>query len=270
MATSLVTGGAGFMGSHVAQHLLTMGHEVVVLDDLSGGFEENVPPGAEFIEGSILDHELIEIRAALRHFLDGDDVVDGLRMVTNAGDFWLDRGHIAECRQWLGAFGDRVPPERLPVRERIRTLLWTARTRMDDDLISGDPADGSLILPALEQARDLARSLPDEQLELQAKRLQQNIFGSTFFTLTGFHGLHVAIGVIWLLTLLFVSLRGGLKQKDALNLEVAGLYWHFVDIVWIVIFTLVYLVPYKEVASEGGEHAMRLVELARVALGTFF
>jgi heme/copper-type cytochrome/quinol oxidase subunit 3 len=100
--------------------------------------------------------------------------------------------------------------------------------------------------------------------------LQQNIFGSSFFTLTGFHGLHVAIGVIWLLTLLFVSLRGGLKQKDALNLEVAGLYWHFVDIVWIVIFTLVYLVPYKEVASEGGEHALRLVELARVALGTIF
>jgi UDP-glucose 4-epimerase len=47
MATSLVTGGAGFMGSHVAEHLLTMGHEVVVLDDLSGGFEENVPWGAD-------------------------------------------------------------------------------------------------------------------------------------------------------------------------------------------------------------------------------
>jgi UDP-glucose 4-epimerase len=60
MATSLVTGGAGFMGSHVAEHLLTMGHEVVVLDDLSGGFEENVPRGAEFIEGSILDHQLVE------------------------------------------------------------------------------------------------------------------------------------------------------------------------------------------------------------------
>ena len=60
MATSLVTGGAGFMGSHVAERLLTMGHEVVVLDDLSGGFEQNVPPGAEFIAGSILDHELVE------------------------------------------------------------------------------------------------------------------------------------------------------------------------------------------------------------------
>jgi len=57
--TSLVTGGAGFIGSHVADHLLRMGHEVVVLDDLSGGFLENVPRGAVFVQGSIIDHELI-------------------------------------------------------------------------------------------------------------------------------------------------------------------------------------------------------------------
>ncbi len=100
--------------------------------------------------------------------------------------------------------------------------------------------------------------------------LQANIFGSTFFTLTGFHGLHVAIGVLWLLTLLFVSLRGGLRQKDAMSLEVAGLYWHFVDIVWIVIFTLVYLVPYEDKTSEAPEHAMRLLEVGRIALGNVF
>ncbi len=60
MPISLVTGGAGFMGSHVADHLLKMGHEVVVLDDLSGGFEENVPAGATFVKGSILNHDLID------------------------------------------------------------------------------------------------------------------------------------------------------------------------------------------------------------------
>ncbi len=60
MLTSLVTGGAGFMGSHVAQHLLGAGHEVVVLDDLSGGFAENVPAGAVFVQGSILDHRLVD------------------------------------------------------------------------------------------------------------------------------------------------------------------------------------------------------------------
>src|ERR1700685_4247965 len=60
MPTSLVTGGAGFMGSHVAENLLNMGHEVVVLDDLSGGFEENVPKRATFVRGTILDHELVD------------------------------------------------------------------------------------------------------------------------------------------------------------------------------------------------------------------
>ena len=58
--TSLVTGGAGFIGSHVAYHLLRQGHDVVILDDLSGGAEENIPEGAIFYKGSILDTELID------------------------------------------------------------------------------------------------------------------------------------------------------------------------------------------------------------------
>jgi UDP-glucose 4-epimerase len=56
---SLVTGGAGFMGSHVADNLIQMGHKVVVLDDLSGGFEGNVPKEAIFVRGSIVDHEMV-------------------------------------------------------------------------------------------------------------------------------------------------------------------------------------------------------------------
>ena len=59
MATVLVTGGAGFMGSHVADSLLALGHEVVVLDDLSGGFAENVPDRARFIEGDVADATLV-------------------------------------------------------------------------------------------------------------------------------------------------------------------------------------------------------------------
>ena len=70
-----------------------------------------------------------------------------------------------------------------------------------------------------------------------------NLFGTTFFVLTGFHGAHVAVGVIILLSVVLVSLRGGLPQEDSLTVELAGLYWHFVDIVWIIIFTVVYLVP---------------------------
>lgn len=60
MVTSLVTGGAGFIGSHVAKRLLDSNHSIVVLDDLSGGFRENVPARATFVEGSILDQQLIE------------------------------------------------------------------------------------------------------------------------------------------------------------------------------------------------------------------
>jgi heme/copper-type cytochrome/quinol oxidase subunit 3 len=72
--------------------------------------------------------------------------------------------------------------------------------------------------------------------------LQKNLFGSTFFVLTGFHGAHVTIGVIWLLILWVDMLRGRLLPHNSLRLEIAGLYWHFVDIVWIVIFTLIYLI----------------------------
>ena len=73
--------------------------------------------------------------------------------------------------------------------------------------------------------------------------LQSNLFGSTFFVLTGFHGAHVTVGIIILLSLFIHSLRGKVQQKDSLNIELAGLYWHFVDVVWIVIFTLIYLIP---------------------------
>ena len=65
---SLVTGGAGFIGSHVADHLLEMGHDVVVLDDLSGGFRENVPSGATFVEGSVVDHGFINRLFDLHRF----------------------------------------------------------------------------------------------------------------------------------------------------------------------------------------------------------
>ncbi len=72
--------------------------------------------------------------------------------------------------------------------------------------------------------------------------LQGNLFGATFFTLTGFHGGHVTIGLIWLGSVLFTALRGDLPPEKALNLEIAALYWHFVDVIWIVIFTVIYLI----------------------------
>jgi cytochrome c oxidase subunit 3 len=73
--------------------------------------------------------------------------------------------------------------------------------------------------------------------------LSSNLFGSTFFVLTGFHGAHVAVGVIYLITLAVLAARHKLGPEKSLNVEIAGLYWHFVDVVWIVIFPLVYLIP---------------------------
>ena len=73
--------------------------------------------------------------------------------------------------------------------------------------------------------------------------IKTSVFGTSFFVLTGFHGTHVAIGVFMLLSLVGASLMGRLKPANALTVELVGLYWHFVDIVWIVIFTVVYLIP---------------------------
>jgi cytochrome c oxidase subunit 3 len=72
--------------------------------------------------------------------------------------------------------------------------------------------------------------------------IPRNVFGSSFFVLTGFHGAHVAVGVVWMTTLFILALRDKLPPSRALVVEIAGLYWHFVDVVWIVIFVLIYLI----------------------------
>jgi cytochrome c oxidase subunit 3/cytochrome o ubiquinol oxidase subunit 3 len=73
--------------------------------------------------------------------------------------------------------------------------------------------------------------------------ISTNLFGSTFFVLTGFHGVHVTVGIIMLLSLVGMSATDRLPDDAAFPVEMVGLYWHFVDIVWIVIFTVVYLIP---------------------------
>jgi cytochrome c oxidase subunit 3/cytochrome o ubiquinol oxidase subunit 3 len=70
-----------------------------------------------------------------------------------------------------------------------------------------------------------------------------NVSTSAFYTLTGFHGVHVSVGIVMLLIALGFILRGRLGPQNAEAVEIIGLYWHFVDVVWIVIFTIVYLIP---------------------------
>lgn len=78
----------------------------------------------------------------------------------------------------------------------------------------------------------------------QGMTISSNPAASAFYMLTGFHGAHVFIGILMLLSLWGISRRqGGLTEAQGLNLELVGLYWHFVDIIWIVIFTIVYLIP---------------------------
>ena len=70
-----------------------------------------------------------------------------------------------------------------------------------------------------------------------------SLFGSSFYTLTGFHGVHVSVGVIMLLATVGIIKRNRVTGNKAESVELVGLYWHFVDVVWIIIFTLVYLIP---------------------------
>lgn len=88
-----------------------------------------------------------------------------------------------------------------------------------------------LLGQGLEYAGLIARSLTP----------RRNLFGATFFTLTGFHGFHVFCGLVALSVMLALSFRGPLNEHARHGLAAVALYWHFVDAIWIVIFSLVYL-----------------------------
>ena len=70
-----------------------------------------------------------------------------------------------------------------------------------------------------------------------------SLFASSFYTLTGFHGVHVSVGIIMLLATMAMIAKNKISGDKAETVEMIGLYWHFVDVIWIVIFTLVYLIP---------------------------
>ena len=68
------------------------------------------------------------------------------------------------------------------------------------------------------------------------------LYGMTFYTLTGFHGAHVTVGVLALIYTSIKAFRGGYTSDELSGVEIMGLYWHFVDLVWIILFTIVYLI----------------------------
>ena len=81
------------------------------------------------------------------------------------------------------------------------------------------------------------------QFTREGLNLDTSVFGSSFYVLTGLHGAHVTVGIVWLISLWGLSVQNRLPKEHAERVEVAGLYWHFVDVVWIVIFTVIYLIP---------------------------
>jgi len=83
-----------------------------------------------------------------------------------------------------------------------------------------------------------------EYLHLAGKGFvpSEGLYGSTFYTMTGFHGFHVTVGVLCMMFVTWRAFRGKYTAADHRGVEVIGLYWHFVDLVWIILFTIVYLI----------------------------
>ncbi|WP_309396779.1 cytochrome c oxidase subunit 3 [Cerasicoccus maritimus] len=132
---------------------------------------------------------------------------------------------------------------------------WTATNAAGEE-VSGTEANEGVFHDVADTAAAKANFLHEhhgyeltefkELKKVPGLSLQNSVFGSTFYVMTGTHGTHVAIGVLWLFSMLIYSYSGRLTPRNAIDVEIAGLYWHFVDIVWIVIFTVVYLVEYIE------------------------
>ena len=96
---------------------------------------------------------------------------------------------------------------------------------------------GEGFVPMLDSYHAVGRGNPHEGPSLGGP-----LYGATFYVMTGFHGAHVSIGVLCLIFVYVQSLRGVYTADNHEGVEVIGLYWHFVDLVWILLFTIVYLI----------------------------
>ena len=96
---------------------------------------------------------------------------------------------------------------------------------------------GEGFLPALDAYHAVGRGNPHEGPSLGGP-----LYGATFYVMTGFHGAHVSIGVLCLIFVYIQAVRGKYTLADHEGVEIIGLYWHFVDLVWIILFTIVYLI----------------------------
>jgi hypothetical protein len=124
------------------------------------------------------------------------------------------------------------PSYAIPMKGRVATaedpVTWTFIAE------GGSPTQEEVKGPAL-------RAMPHAERVEKGARIP-SLFCSTFFLLTGFHGLHVLIGVIYLWIIYFHASRGVYTSEHNSSVEIVGLYWHFVDLVWVLLFMLIYLI----------------------------
>jgi heme/copper-type cytochrome/quinol oxidase subunit 3 len=93
------------------------------------------------------------------------------------------------------------------------------------------------------QAYEWTHLIHSQHVTFSSNPYGNGLFGTTFFSITGFHGAHVTGGVIYLTIIVINGLRGKYSAENYNGVEIAGLYWHFVDLIWILVFTFVYLIP---------------------------
>lgn len=93
------------------------------------------------------------------------------------------------------------------------------------------------------QAYEWTHLMTEKQVLFSTFEGKTSLFGTTFYSITGFHGAHVTGGVIYLATIVINGMRGKYSAEKYHSVEIAGLYWHFVDLIWILVFTFVYLIP---------------------------
>ncbi|MHC4547466.1 MAG: cytochrome c oxidase subunit 3 [Planctomycetota bacterium] len=128
---------------------------------------------------------------------------------------------------------------RIQKDNRRGLLLWLGLTILGGLMF--------LVLQAYEWTHFIQtkQHLAAEYLEASGQAAPFTNFQSTFFACTGFHGLHVAVGVVYLSCIWVRAWQGAYSASNSSPIELAGLYWHFVDLVWIVLFTIIYLFPDK-------------------------